>query len=70
MNFGKLKRATTEIADQSIRAMKTAHDAERAKFGLALAGDDFDLGAADALRLGDEGLAVFGVAAGGGRHHP
>ena len=40
------------------------------KLGLALAGEDVDLGAADALGLGDEGLAVLGVAAGGGGDRP
>ena len=70
VDFGELQRAAAEVADQTIRPMKSAHDAERAQLGLALAGNDLDLGAADALRLGDEGLAVLGVATGGGRHHP
>ena len=70
VDFGQLQRAAAEIADDAVGPVEPAHDAERAQLGLALAGNDLDLGAADALGFGDEGLAVLGVAAGGGRHHP
>ncbi len=52
MPSGRWKPETTPSADSS---------------RLALAGQHLDLGAADALGLGDEVPAVLGVAAGGGR---
>ena len=70
VHLGQFERAAAEVADDAVGPMESAHDTERAQLGLALAGNDLDLGAADALGLGDEGLAVLGVAAGGGRHHP
>ncbi len=50
--------------------MKTRHHAERGQLGLALAGQNVDLGPADPFGLGDEGFAVLGVAAGGRRDRP
>ena len=70
VHLGQFQRAAAEIADDAIGPVEPADDAERAQLGLALAGNDLDFGAADALGLGDEGLAVLGVAAGGGRDHP
>ena len=69
VDIGELERAAAEIAHDAVRPMKAGHDPERAQLGLALAGDQRDLGAADALGVGDEGLAVGGVAAGRGRQH-
>ena len=66
VNVGQLERAAAEIADDAVRAVEARDHAERGEFRLALAGDHLDLGAADALGLGDERLAVLGVAAGRG----
>ena len=68
-DIGELERSAAEITHDAVRPMKAGHDPERAQLGLALAGDQLDLGAADALGRGDEGLAVGGVPAGGGRQH-
>ena len=70
VDLDQLERAAAEIADDAVRLVEAGHHAERGQFRLALAGEDVDLGAADALGLGDEGLAVLGVAAGGGRDRP
>ena len=70
VDVGQLERAAAEIADDAVGLVEAGDDAERGQFRLALAGEDVDLGAADALGLGDEGLAVLGVAAGGGGDRP
>ena len=71
VDFGEFERAAAEIAHDAARLVEAGHDAERRKLGLPLAGQHVDLDAADALGLGDEGLAVLGVAAGrgGDRQH-
>ena len=66
VNVGQLERAAAEVADDPVRPMEAGDHAERGQLRLALAGDHLDLGAADALGLGDEGVAVLGVAAGRG----
>jgi hypothetical protein len=50
--------------------VEAGYDTERRQFGFAFAGQDVDLGAADALGFGNEGLAILGIAAGGGRDRP
>ena len=70
VDVGEFERAAAEIADDAVGLVEAGDDAERGEFRLALAGEHVDLGAADALGLGDEGLAVVGVAAGRGREHP
>src|SRR6185369_11096287 len=62
----QFERAAAEIADDAVRLVDAGDDAERRELRLAAAGEDGDLGAADALRFGDEGLPVARVAAGGG----
>ncbi len=69
VNVGQLERAAAEIADDAVRPMKAGDHPERAELRLALAGEHRDLGAADTLGVGDEGPAIGGVAAGGGRDH-
>ncbi len=70
VHVGQLERAAAEVADDAVGLVEARHHAERGQFRLALAGKNVDLGAADALGLGDEGLAVLGVAAGRGRDRP
>src|SRR5262249_61434342 len=67
VDVGELERAAAEIADDAVGAMKAGDHTEGGQFGLALAGDDVDLGSANALGLGDERLAVLGIAASGSR---
>src|SRR5262249_55355280 len=57
-------------ADDAIGLVETRHHAEGGQFRLALAGENIDLGAADAFGLGDKGPAVLCVPARGGRDCP
>src|SRR4029079_8372911 len=69
-HFGELERAATQVADDSIRPVKAGNHPEGGKLRLALAGKNGNFGAADALRFGDEGLAVFRLATGGRGNRP
>src|SRR5262249_60003537 len=70
LDLGEFERAAAEVTDDAIRFVEARYDAERRQLSLALAGQNIDLGAADALGFGDESLAVLGIAAGGGRDRP
>jgi len=70
LDLGQLERAAAEVADDPVGLVKARHDTERGKFGLALAGEDVDLGATNALGFCDEGLAVLGITAGGSCDRP
>ena len=63
MDFGQLKRAPAEVGDDAVGPVKARHDPERGKFCLALAGEDIDLGAANALGFAHKSLAVLGITA-------
>ena len=65
-DIDKFERAAAEIADDAVGAMNAGNDAERGQFGLARAGEHFDVGADGPLGELDEGGAVLGVAAGRG----
>src|SRR6185437_9336402 len=62
----QFQRAAAEIADDAIGLVDAGDDAERRQFGLSRTGENLDLGATDALGLGDEVRTVGRVAAGGG----
>ncbi len=64
----QLERTAAEIADDAVRIVHAGHDAERRQLGFTRTGEDFDPGAANLLRLGDEVRTVLGVAAGGRRN--
>jgi hypothetical protein len=70
VDIDQFERAAAEVADDAVGPIKTRNDTERCQLGLALAGDDVDLGAADQLSRGDKVLAVPRIAASGGRQHP
>ena len=70
VHVDQFERAAAKIADNAVRLVDTGDDAERGEMRLALARQDFDFGATDALGLGDEGTAVPGIAAGGGGDRP
>ncbi len=70
MHFRQLERAAAEIADDPVGSVEAGHHAERGQFRFALTGQHIDLGAADALGLRHEGLAVGGVTAGSGGYRP
>ena len=63
LDLGQFERAAAEIADDAVGLVETGHHAERGQLRFPLAGQHVDLGAADALGLGDEGLAVVRIAA-------
>ena len=67
IDVDQFQRAAAEIADQAVGLMDARHDAERGQLRFALAGQDLDIRAADALRLRDEFWAVLGIAACRGR---
>ena len=50
VDVDQFERAAAEIADDAVRPVEAGDHAERRQFGLALAGDHVDLGAADAAR--------------------
>ena len=66
VDVDQFERAAAEIADDAVGIVDAGDDAERRQFCLARARQDLNLGAADALGLGDEIGTVGGVAAGGG----
>ena len=49
VDVDEFERAAAEIADDAVGLVHAGDDAERGQLGLALAGKDVDLGAADAL---------------------
>ncbi|MHC2462963.1 hypothetical protein ACVIHD_001975 [Bradyrhizobium embrapense] len=63
----QFERAAAEVADDAVRIVHARDDAERRQLRFARSGENLDLGAADALCLGDEVRSVLGVAAGRGR---
>ncbi len=67
MDIGEFERTAAEVADDAVGFVEAGDDAKRRQFRLAFARDHLDLGAADALGFDNEGLAVPGVAASGGR---
>ena len=70
LHVGQLERAAAEVADDAIGLIEAGHHAERGQLSLALAGENVDLGAADALGFGNESLAVLGVSARRGGDRP
>jgi hypothetical protein len=70
VDVDQFERATAEIADQAVGPVDPRHDPVGAELRFTLARQHVDLGAAQALRLGDELLAVRGIAARGGGDRP
>jgi len=70
VDVDQLQRAAAEVADDAVRLVHAGDHTERRQIGLALAGKNLDRGAANALGLPDEGVAVARVTAGGGGDRP
>ena len=70
VNIDQFERSAAKIADDAVRLVNAGDDAERGEMSLALAREDRNARAADALGLGDECAPVACIAARGRRDRP
>ncbi len=70
VHVDQFERAAAQVADDAVRLVHAGDHTERGQIGLALARQNLDRRAADALGLANEGVPVARVAAGGGGDRP